>query len=321
MDIKNINSEKIKSIFKDNEEIKNHIIHNIYEHYLDEVGIQTILNFLKVEDGMNFKIQHGLTEPGVVDFSKPEFNNPDESEIEKIIRKNKIPYTQEQIQTRIIQYFLRRLAANIPNDKILETKSDVINFIKGYEMAFLYDYLIPIAKKAVAENKIRKNINKLIKEALVTVHAKRQFEERFLGQRLMAVGFETTPGQYEEVGVYKINDLIIDELQKRFDILSKKSFPINKDYAVKVLDININPNDINYFEPENKPAYLKQKNPFILLNDSVHDSNGNSVYVIIRHGEIVTTMLVKNYVKIDPNKMRVDFIIKDWDLIVQNKVR
>lgn len=171
------------------------------------------------------------------------------------------------------------------------------------------------------ESLLKTTINKLLKEALVTAHAKRQFEERFLVQRLMAVGFETSPGQYEEVGTYKINDLIVNELQNRFDILSKKSFPKNKDYAVKMLDIVINPNDIDYFEPENKPAYLKQKNPFILLNDSVHDSNGNSVYVIIRHGEIVTTMLAKNYVKIDPIKMRVDFVIKDWNLIIQNKVR
>lgn len=171
---------------------------------------------------------------------------------------------------------------------------------------------------------IRKIIRKTIKEAVALDHVKRRFEDRFLSTRIMTVGLETGQGNYEEVGTYAIDDNLMNELKSRFELLTKKTFPKNKSYAVKLLDIVIDPSKINYFNPENIKAYQNKmiyKAPFILLNDSAHDSNGNAVYVIIRAGEIVTVMLAKNYVPISPQKMNVDFVIKDWNLVVQNRVR
>ncbi len=171
---------------------------------------------------------------------------------------------------------------------------------------------------------LKKQIHKLLREAVATLHAKQQFEERFLYNRIMSVGLEIETGKYEEVGTYKIDDFIIQEIEKRFKIIIQKSFPKNKSYAIKLLDIPIDPNEIQYFQSDKKHLYQNKqlyKNPFVFLNDAIHDSNGNCVYVIIRHGEIVTTMLVKNYSKISPDKMAVDFVIKDWNLIIQNKVR
>lgn len=171
---------------------------------------------------------------------------------------------------------------------------------------------------------IRNKIHKILKEAVTTAHVQRQFQERFLSNNVMSVGLEVGPGNYEEVGTYKIDDSVVSELEQRFKILTQKTFPKIKSYAVKMLDIPINPDNINYFNPEKKLEYQdkkKYKAPFVLLNDSVHDSNGNCVYAIIRNGEIVTIMLAKNYIIISADKMNVDFVIKNWDLVVQNKVR
>lgn len=320
MNIKKNNIEKIQNVFKTNKTVVNSILNDLYKYYQDEVGIETILRFLTKEDGMNFRIQNGIHEPGITKFDRePPEDIPGESEIEKIIIKNKIPYKESEIKGRLIQYFLRRLVANIPSDKEFNSDDEVIDFLKTYETAFLYGYLIPMAEQ-LKENFMRK----IIKEALATAHAKSQFQDRFLSNRTMSVGLEIGMGIYDEVGTYQISDTIISELEKRFKILTQKSFPKNKSYAVKIMDIPINPNEINYYSPELKHSYQnkqKYKNPFVLLNDSSHDSNGNCVYVIIRYGETITTMLAKNYVKISPDKMNVDFIIKDWDLIVQNKVR
>ena len=172
--------------------------------------------------------------------------------------------------------------------------------------------------------KLKKRIFMILKEAVATVHAKRQFEERFMSNHTMNVGIEVGLGNYEDVGTYNIDDNIISELSKRFELLTKKSFPKNKSYGVKILDIPINPIDVNYYNPEKAQLYQNKqmyKAPFVLLNDNVHDSNGNCVYAIIRGGEITTTMLAKNYIKMTPDKLNVDFVIKDWNLIINNQVR
>lgn len=171
---------------------------------------------------------------------------------------------------------------------------------------------------------IRKALTSILQEAVALPHVIQRFEERFMSTRIMGVGIEVGPGHYEDVGTYVIDDNVLGELNNRFTILKSKSFPKNKSYAVKLMDINIDPNRITYFNSDKKNTYSNRnfyKNPFILLNDSAHDSNGNVVYAVIRNGEIITIMLAKSYVQITPQKMNVDVIVKDWNLIVQNKIR
>lgn len=167
-------------------------------------------------------------------------------------------------------------------------------------------------------------LNNILQEAVALPHVVQRFEDRFMSTRIMGVGIEVGPGQYEDVGTYVIDDNVLEELKSRFAILKSKSFPKVKSYAVKLMDIPIDPNRITYFNSDKKSTYSNRnfyRNPFILMNESAHDSNGNVVYAVIRNGEIITIMLSKSYVQITPQKMNVDVVVKDWSLIVQNKVR
>lgn len=124
-----------------------YITDEIFEYYLKEVGIEPILDFLSVEDGSNFLLQAGHTEqPNPVKFNQTDVNIPDEDPVQRVIRQNKIPYTRKEIQMRLVQYFIRRLVANVPEDKKFQNTNEITAFLKMYEQKFLYGYLMELAK-------------------------------------------------------------------------------------------------------------------------------------------------------------------------------
>ena len=124
------------------------VTNEIPEYYLEEAGIEIILDFLVVEDSSNFRIQHGMVTPGTVTFKNPEPKRGDEPEIDYILRINKIPYSWKEIKGRLVQYFIRRMQANVPRDHRFEDMSEVWSFLKTYEQKFMYDYMIPMSKMA-----------------------------------------------------------------------------------------------------------------------------------------------------------------------------
>lgn len=129
-------------------EVSDFVTHEIPEYYLKEAGIETILDFLIVEDSSNFRIQHGMVTPGTITFKGTEPKRDNESEIDYILRANKIPYTWKEIKGRLVQYFIRRMQANVPRDHMFTTLEEVWNFLKVYEQKFLYNYMIPMSKMA-----------------------------------------------------------------------------------------------------------------------------------------------------------------------------
>lgn len=139
------NFELIKSFAG---QLNDYVQKEIPDYYLKEVGIKVILDFLSVEDGMNFRLQAGLSTPGTTIFKDAGPRQDNESEIDYILRKNKIPYKWDDIRSRLAQYFVRRLVANIPTDRELSSFEDVKKFVKTYEQAFMYDYMIPMSKHA-----------------------------------------------------------------------------------------------------------------------------------------------------------------------------
>lgn len=114
--------------------------------WLEEVGIDILLKFLQKEDSMNFRLQHGMTSgnPKVFKDSEPKRDN--ESDIDYLLRKNKINYTWDEIKSRLVQYFIQGIMRNLPYDKRLETKEDLMNFINTYKEAFLYGYIKVMVK-------------------------------------------------------------------------------------------------------------------------------------------------------------------------------
>jgi hypothetical protein len=46
----------------------------------------------------------------------------------------------------LIQYFIQGIYRNVPSNKKIETKEDLINFLNTYKEAFLYGYIEVVAK-------------------------------------------------------------------------------------------------------------------------------------------------------------------------------
>lgn len=134
------------------------------------------------------------------------------------------------------------------------------------------------------------------------------------------VGYESSPQQYELVGHYIIPNEVIMDVQNKIKILQSAKIPNNKDYGIKVTQIPINPATINYISSHNINT-VKGKNLLFIAPPGRDESNGNILYIILRKGKLFTFMFMKNYIKIDANKLRVDYILTNWDAIKNNQVR
>lgn len=172
---------------------------------------------------------------------------------------------------------------------------------------------------------LRKKIRKILMEALAKEHFTERVIDRFLTPDYVTVGYEIPGriGEYEEVGRYKLPEDIKMKVKEVSDLIQKYNFPKSKSYAIKITDIPIDKNKVEYNYDFNK-EYVFTKNPILLFVDKVTNSNGNQIYAIIRANAIETAFFAKSYSmgNVDPkDKMRVDVFIKNLDIIKQNKVR
>lgn len=135
--IREFNKNIIKDIYTKNASEIFPIIMSYPDIWIQECGIETILNFLAKEDSMNFR-------PTIFKSDEPKYQ--DESEIEYFLRKNKIKYTLKEIKNRLVQYFIQGIYRNLPYDKKIETKEDFLGFLNTYKEAFLYGYIQVMAK-------------------------------------------------------------------------------------------------------------------------------------------------------------------------------
>lgn len=209
-------------------------------------------------------------------------------------------------------------------DKYVVYKKDTgekVGSTEGNETA-LKKYLAALHINAnenkITEDTLREKIHNLLKEIIVDEHAEQRLRERLLSKNGYEVGYEDTPMNYIKVGRYFIPDNIKQSILNKVDVLRNKSFPKNKDYGIKLEAIPIDINSINFYEGFSSIS-IKGKN--LVLIPGGDESNGNIYYAIIRGNIMKTFMLMKSYIKIDSQKLRVDYIISNWDTIVQNKVR
>ena len=146
--IRDLNVKNIEKIWQENPGEIFNLVKLFPKIWLDEVGIETILKFLQKEDSMNFRLQAGMASGNPKIFKEPDKKYETESEIDYLLRKNKINFTWEEIESRLIQYFIQGVVRNIPNDKIIKTKDQFIDFLNTYKEAFLYGYLQVMASRA-----------------------------------------------------------------------------------------------------------------------------------------------------------------------------
>lgn len=126
-----------------------YIMREVPKFFLQEAGIDVVLDFLSKEDGSNIRLQwtndSGQAGSKLSDFSKQDTPTSD-NELELILQANRIPYSLDEVKNRLVQYFVRRLVYNVPNDRTFSSPEEALDFVKVYEQKFLYEYLIPMTK-------------------------------------------------------------------------------------------------------------------------------------------------------------------------------
>lgn len=168
---------------------------------------------------------------------------------------------------------------------------------------------------------LRQLIRKYLKEAISEPHFVERLHDRFLDHPTLKVGYEekNAPNIYNIVGKTQLTPEILNLLTQRLTIISGLNFPKQKSYGIKIVDIPIDKKTVNYYSQDDKQDALKTPLPLIITNDNTSESNGNSIWVIIRENKIKTIMLVKNYLKITPEKIKTDYVITNWDVILNKK--
>jgi hypothetical protein len=143
---RNLNRKEFSQIYKNNLETVNNIIFSYPQIWLDELGLETILDFLSVEDGMNFRLQHGITQGNPARFDKKVERGENESDIDFILRSNEVPYSWDEIKLRLVRYFCQGVVRNVQPSDDFNTLDDILKFLNIYKEAFMYGYMLPMIK-------------------------------------------------------------------------------------------------------------------------------------------------------------------------------
>ena len=120
-------------------------------------------------------------------------------------------------------------------------------------------------------------------------HSAERLAQRVLNVDTLDVVKETTTANYTKIGEYKVTDLIKNQISNKVDEIRNKDFG-NRDYAVLMYNFG----------------------KVVSLHDYDGESNGDSLYAIVRNNEIFTICFVKSYTGFGSleAKLRVDGIIK-----------
>ena len=120
-------------------------------------------------------------------------------------------------------------------------------------------------------------------------HSTERLAQRVLNVDTLDVVKETTTANYTKIGEYKMTELIKNQISNKVDEIRNKDFG-NRDYGVLIYNFG----------------------KVVSLHDSDGESNGDSLYAIVRNNEIFTICFVKSYTGFNSleSKLRVDGIIK-----------
>ena len=96
-------------------------------------------------------------------------------------------------------------------------------------------------------------------------HSAGRLAQRVLNVDTLDVVKETTTANYTKIGEYKVTDLIKSQISNKVDEIRNKDFG-NRDYGVLIYNFG----------------------KVVSLHDSNGESNGDSLYAIVRNNEIFT---------------------------------
>ena len=121
-------------------------------------------------------------------------------------------------------------------------------------------------------------------------HSSERLIERIVSQNTLDVVKEGSTACYSKVGEYKLTQLVKDQIVSKVESIKSIDFG-NRDYGVLVHNFG----------------------KVVRTPDMKSESNGDSLYAIVRNNEIFTICFVKSYTGFQnglEGKLRVDGIVK-----------
>ena len=120
-------------------------------------------------------------------------------------------------------------------------------------------------------------------------HANERLSQRVLNVDTLDIVKETSTANYTKIGEFKMTDILKTQISVKVEQIRNKDFG-NRDYGVLIHNFG----------------------KVVSLKDSEGESNGDSLYAIVRNNSIFTICFVKSYTSFNSleSKLRVDGIIK-----------
>ena len=115
-----------------------------------------------------------------------------------------------------------------------------------------------------------KLVDKILKEAAVDQHYIERLADRILNVSKVNVGVETSIANYQIVGTYQIPENLKAIFRDNIALIESYPFPKNKSYGVKVLDINIDRNKVDYNSATG--AKMSFQTPLVIVDEQTNSN-------------------------------------------------
>ncbi len=125
------------------------LTNDLYDFYIEEIGVEKVVKFLEEQDRLLSLANYGymdldsviLKEDNKINYINPpeDFNEDEEDESDK----TKEEYNADTIKASLLKNFLNQLVEEIPTNSVFISGTDAIDFIKTYQIKFLYEVIIP----------------------------------------------------------------------------------------------------------------------------------------------------------------------------------
>ncbi len=166
---------------------------------------------------------------------------------------------------------------------------------------------------------IREILTEIFNESVIKKHVWDRYEDRILPEKI-DVGVELVPtNDGKGVVIVGKSSITADKkelIKQRIYDVQKVNFRKGKTYGVKLLDLLVNPNDVE-FESEEAKKVAKGRTLVYVVSDAFGHSIGNQVWVVTDdENNVPSLMFRRTYV---PPKDKYDYVIKDFDRILSKK--
>ena len=136
---------------KENIDIKlsKYISDEIYQYYAEEIGTEKVIDFLIVQDRISEVHSSRFFSPSYYlpsSYDEDDYDSDEEDNKFSFKQRVSVPkYNIIAIKGSLVKYFLTELVYDIPSNSLFCNRKDVEDFVKMYELKFLYENVIPLS--------------------------------------------------------------------------------------------------------------------------------------------------------------------------------